>query len=590
MQIKPLLALLAFCACAVRADVLVPVPSSHLQPALPGAGTPRVVTQLMWDAGAGKLMRARFELWDVLELEDAELVWRPEAFNTETVGATGQGRLVWMQRGAAAYEAGAEIATLTGHFRAGRLEGEGRYWHRSGASYSGDWRDGRFHGQGRLQRADGTVYTGAFETGLPHGEGQLISRDGTIHTGRFFAGMRDGKGTVFPAQDRAYHAAWSADAEVSARRMISGDAGIAHIIEAQQPAYTDAALGISVNKARPERAFGTFEPLYDSFTQDGIIYVYPGAFADQWHGSAQSGLKLNSEFGWANDDSFTEASFNLDFQNKGVAPLTIVGGRIQVAQSQTDLDPALAIEMQPQSGGQWWCSSTLASALEFTSYGWSDPLNASINGGFLSADKSRYVLSIQGAVPPTWPASVTDLRGPLAQAGVSVPTIEATNLSCPSDDYEACFASVRNAQMFGPLRDALYLKANQIFATIAGTIDYEWRNNAGTPARKSQNFSAEMHIASFDFEPPCGEGSEYMSLYDGMITLPTDLQNYEVPFPINQTVQAGALQRWTFQIDSERSTRHIFQVIFQLSDGREIATRTVDLNLFKPRDPYRQRY
>ncbi|MEM6305945.1 MAG: hypothetical protein AAF744_14600, partial [Pseudomonadota bacterium] len=211
---------------AAQAEVLKPVPASHVQAALPGKGSARVVTQLMWDSGKARLVRARFEVRDVLDLPEAEVIWRPDAFSADVEGATGPGTLVWMQPGAAAYQAGAVIATLKGGFENGVLQGQGRYWHRSGASYAGGWRDGAFDGAGHLHRADGTVYTGAFRAGLPHGEGKLVARDGTIYRGSFYAGAQDGDGTLFPAQDRAFRAHWRAGTQVGARQVIGGQAGV----------------------------------------------------------------------------------------------------------------------------------------------------------------------------------------------------------------------------------------------------------------------------------------------------------------------------------------------------------------------------
>ncbi|MEM6305171.1 MAG: hypothetical protein AAF744_10640, partial [Pseudomonadota bacterium] len=413
-----------------------------------------------------------------------------------------------------------------------------------------------------------------------------------IYRGSFYAGAQDGDGTLFPAQDRAFRAHWRAGTQVGARQVIGGQAGVAHVIPVQQPAFADVALGISVNKAKPASVheMHEFHPFYDSFTQDSVLYVYPGAFADVWHGDAQAALNFAFESGWSSQGVYPKVSFNLDLNNTGVNPLTVVGGRLQIAQSQTDLDPVLTSEMQPPRGGRYFCQEDAATTIEFESFGWSDPINASINSGFMSRNGNEVVLSLGGPVSPTWPVSKTNLRPALVQAGVAIQAIEAANLSCPSGEYEACLESVKTSQMFGPLRDALFVRDNRIFAKLVGTITYDWRNNAGVLARKIQNFREDVFIAAFDWELQCGEGSEYTKLYETAINLPTDQQNYAVPFPIYQTVQPGTLQRWTFQIDSAKATRHIFQVVLQLSDGREIATRTVDLNYFKPRDPHRDRY
>lgn len=582
-----LLAVISSLAMPVQAQLMTPVAPEHLRSALPGKGTMRQVTQLMWDNDQQRLVRARFALFDVLTLDQAQLVWRPDHFSTSAAGATGQGRITWMQAGAAPYETGAVIATLTGDFENGHLTGEGAYWHRSGASYKGDWKAGRFEGTGRLQWAHGDIYTGAFVAGKPQGEGKLLTRDGTLYRGQFHAGLREGSGFLYPATARAYRAHWRAGARISTPRLITGPAGTAHILEAQHQTYPDATLGISVNKAKPEKAFYNFEPLYDSFTQDGVIYVYPGAFADQWHGPAQAGLMKESEFGWLETGAFPEVSFNLDFQNNGVAPISIVGGRIEVAQSQSDLDPAIALDVKTLEGGQWWCQADAATNLVFTNYGWSDPIDAKINAGFLSTDGSRTVLALSGPITPSWPTSENNLGPAMVQAGVALPQLNAAELSCPSEDYEGCLNAIRHSPAYGPISDALFVKGRRVFAKLSGTLDYQWRDIAGTTRAKSQNFSTDMFMGMFNFQLECGEGSDYGKVYDGAIVLPTDQQNYAVPFPLNQTVPAGSLARWTFQIDSEKSTRHIFQVVLQLSDGRQIATRTVDLNYFTPRDPWR---
>ena len=137
-----------------------------------GDGAWRERSQLVWDASAGKLTRQTFRAWDPEPGRDLDFIWQPAAGTAAPGAIEGEGRLIWLARGAAAYDRDAIVSEYEGALRNGRPDGRGKIVLKSGLVYDGTWRDGVMTGYGVLRFATGDRYSGAVRDGAPEGRGR----------------------------------------------------------------------------------------------------------------------------------------------------------------------------------------------------------------------------------------------------------------------------------------------------------------------------------------------------------------------------------------------------------------------------------
>lgn len=64
--------------------------------------------------------------------------------------------------------------------------------------------------------------------------------------------------------------------------------------------------------------------------------------------------------------------------------------------------------------------------------------------------------------------------------------------------------------------------------------------------------------------------------------LKLDAAPYRLPMPIADSVAAGVTARWRLSFDAPESSNHAFELVLELSDGREVKSQTISLNYFKP--------
>ena len=123
-------------------------------------------------------------------------VWNPEPKPGETVEwdgsckdnlAHGFGTLIWYQNGVQTEEA-------HGQFKAGRLEGDGRWEWSTGHRYKGDFEGGQFNGYGRFTWPSGAFYAGDFRNNERHGEGHHRAANGAQYKGPYVENERHGVG------------------------------------------------------------------------------------------------------------------------------------------------------------------------------------------------------------------------------------------------------------------------------------------------------------------------------------------------------------------------------------------------------------
>ena len=76
-----------------------------------------------------------------------------------------------------------------GHYRGGKLCGEGKKMYANGSKYEGQYKNGLFDGIGKMVWHDGSQFDGGWKKGMRHGEGIYTSADGTKKKGVWKDGM-----------------------------------------------------------------------------------------------------------------------------------------------------------------------------------------------------------------------------------------------------------------------------------------------------------------------------------------------------------------------------------------------------------------
>ncbi len=593
MKTLPILILSTLCALVLcsplhlGADELSPVPSESSQITFTtGAhGSLRETSQLFWDPDAQRLTRVHFALFDLLPEHGLDLFWQPSNEADLEHATDTHSQILWLKPGAAPYDSGQIRAMYSGAIVNGKPHGQGYFWTQSGAVYDGAWVDGKMAGQGQLQLADGQEFQGSFSDNRFHGTGRLIAPDGTQIAGQFIDDKPHGAATVFPVNQLACRTVWHYGVEQPyAREPVTGTNATAHILPVQQTNANDARVGVAVNMRLPEGFTPRDVMLYKSFDRGGVLQVVPGddAFVQRWLGNDPlivTGDYRNQETDFY-DGYHRPTNFDLTFENTGNQPLTIVGGYLSVQQSTPSLNPAIEVFRDID------CGTPSITAFTFRNYGWTQPLNAYLDGAFISPTTGARVQNVSGNLPGDWPMTQVNFYQVLQQLGLNMDLLSSQDLQCNSD-YGSCLEVAKVAGFFGPLRDAVYLDRASVHALFEGSLRYDWPDASGQMQQRVSPLSLAVKVAQFPWQiQTCAEGGESIEIYPNPFVLETSGAQYRRPFPMSANIAAGTISRWTFQVDAAMASRHQFQVILQLADGREIASRLVDLTYFKPADPW----
>jgi hypothetical protein len=147
-----------------------------------------------------------------------------------------------------------------------------------------------------------------------------------------------------------------------------------------------------------------------------------------------------------------------------------------------------------------------------------------------------------------------------------------------------CLAQLQHAVPLGRLGDIAYLRDNQVLTRLIGTLSYQWRDAAGTLQPREQAVNVELRLFEFD----TGEHAEMGAAgpEEGgfrPITLKPDGTQYRLPLPYRPRLAPGQNQRFELTLDAPRASRHLWRVVLELNDGRQITTAPLDLLYFVPR-------
>lgn len=575
------------------------------------AGEWRTRTQQVFDPIPRTLLRKSYTVWDPAPSRRLDFVWVPRSFPEDKEGrVTGEGRLVWRFRGKPAYDPASTFAEYRGAMRAGKAEGHGTYRDQNGVEYEGEWKHSLMEGRGTLKLPSGDEYVGEFRAGKANGHGRNIDATGEIFEGRFVDGLRDGRGKTTLPNGRAYESAWTKGKESEDSRLVriaqSGGLVLAGGAD-------DVRLGITVDRSRESEG----ELQYASSNTPGGLSIRPASerLVGLWKGGAEIQLIGDEELGF---DEFGVLSFSegqlsplglvIEVQNRSSVPLQIAGAYVDVRASRSDLEPAIQLSVGTFEG----CGGPRITQAEYLrqiqgvpedgseseiqklgdyrpsfvlqNFGWGTANDAQLNFAFVNlatGEKSEAVSKNLGGINQDLKVS---LESALAAAGVdtnALKTFAVTGFECHPDPG-TCLDQLRATGVFGSLAPIISLEGTNIFAGAAGTLAYRWTDTDGSARDKESPFTTRLLLGELKHESECGEGGGREPITAKALDLALDQADYRLPVSFQTDVPGGRTSRFTLPLKAAKSSQHDFRIVLQLADGREIASRDINLLYYRP--------
>jgi hypothetical protein len=178
-----------------------------------------------------------------------------------------------------------------------------------------------------------------------------------------------------------------------------------------------------------------------------------------------------------------------------------------------------------------------------------------------------------------------DLGPELRSAGVNAAAIKAksaSGFSCSSKSANDCLQQIRNTGYFGTIASAVEIDNTNISVTAAGTLSYSWRDSAGNQHSRSSPFRIKLPLGHVTFEAECGEGGETDRIASKPISFKLNQNSYRLPISFQRTILASRISRFAVTVDASKASKHDFNFVLQLADGREVSSRPVKLIYYLP--------
>ncbi len=562
----------------------------------PIAGPPSVETgiwrtkvQTVFDPATRTLVRRMYVVLDPFPSRDLDFVWIPDSFAADKEGKVeGSGHLIWRLKGKPAYDRASIFAEYRGAMKDGRPEGQGTYVDATGIAYQGEWKNGLMDGFGTLTLPGGDEYVGRMRAGKANGSGRYIVSTGEIFEGRFVDGERDGLGTTTLPNGNSYRSAWVQGKETEdSRRLRVAQAG-GRPTPGAGGGGDDVRIGISVDKTGSRDG----DLVYAASSSGPQLVIRPDnkRLMDLWKGGGEIQL-LDDEEGGEEFGVFSLAKGQLfpltlvfEVQNRASAPIEVSGATLAVDQSVSDLQPAIQLNRDlGQCGG-----ADFRPLFRAQNFGWGAAQSAALHFAFANPNVS--------ARPTVRPVTKTlgnivqqvdvNLEPELQAAGVNIATLRAKSdegfVCSKTTSAPACLQQIKATGVFGRIASQIGLKDTSIFVSAAGTLDYTWQDSKGAPQTASSPFNVRLPLGHIKIEAECGEGGQRDLIASRPLEFRLDQSGYRLPVSFKRRIPSGQTARFTVTVSAPKSSQHQFKVVLQLSDGREISSRPINLLYFVP--------
>jgi hypothetical protein len=565
----------------------VPIDPQIMGPPVAETGIWRSKTQSLFDPVARTLVRRAYTIWDPMPLRDLDFVWTPRSVHDDQEGKiSGVGHLIWRIKGKPAYDKASVFAEYRGAMKDGRAEGEGRYVDATGISYAGGWRNGLMEGFGTLMLPSGDEYIGQMRAGNANGRGRYIDVTGEVFEGNFAGGERDGAGTTTLPNANSYRSSWIRGKETADSRLLR----LAQSAGQPTPGGADdIRIGITVDKSKARDG----DLVYAASSDSARLTIQPDSkrLMDLWQGNGEIQLMDDEEgqppeYGVLSLSKAQLLPLTLAFevQNRSAAPIAVTGAYLAVDSSVSDLEPAIQLNRQLEV-----CSGNpYKPSFQAENFGWGSAQNATMHFAFTNPNAnarpgaSNVTKSI-GAISRT---AKVNLEPELKAAGVNTGTLAAKSdngfVCSKGMSAPACLQSIKSSGVFGSIASQVGLNETSIFVAVAGTLDYTWSDSHGAQQTRSSPYTIMLPLGHIKIEAECGEGGERDVIAVKPLVFKLDQSGYRIPISFQRSVPAGRTSQFTVTVNAPKSSEHSFTVVLQLADGREIASRPVDLTYYVP--------
>ena len=551
----------------------------------------RTRTQVVFDPASQQLERRVYELFDRSQAPDLDFTWVADALAADKPGKiTGAGRLIWRKAGAPAYDDSGVVSVYRGTMRNGRAEGQGLFATREGLSYDGQWQNGRAHGRGRLVLPNGEQYEGDFRNGFAEGAGLFTETTWERFDGTFRRGLRAGAGKTTLPSGLIYESHWVAGRETRNSTQVR----IAQVGAAPAIGVTDD-LKLGITMERRPRLPAEVTPkevlLYAArSTPEGLV-VEPDdkKMVNVWVGKGEIRASLNStevrSMFWIEESFVQPAAFKLDFQNKASQPVEIQSMTLVVRESETENKPAIELRDNFDPG----CSSTYNTEFSLNNYGWSPAKGGKIRFNFVPGDSSATPAKLPYTLDVGDLAASKELTfdRQVAQNGSNVKLLKSMaedykSFPCEGDKKQ-CLKQQQANPVFGTLGPLLRLQGHLLYARLQGVYEYNWTDAKGRTMPNSQPIGLNFTMGMLPNQAECGAGGPPEAVRGKPIKLRLDAENYTIAIPFRRAISPGRTANFTLALEADKSSRHAFEIVAKLADGRDIKSPPIKLLYYKPR-------
>jgi hypothetical protein len=540
-------------------------------------------TQEVYDATQGTMERRTYRVWDFHPQLHFEFTWEQANRIAGPDGiVNGTGTLTWRKEGTHEYDVTAVQSRYEGEMKNGRPDGYGSLVMRSGLTYAGTWKEGVMDGRGLIKLENGDDYDGEFVAGRMQGQGRYGSADGTVYVGEFKNGVREGTGTLTVAGGASYTTTWRAGVETG-RELISGSANPAG--QPPEPANRNMSLRILIDRKRNEDfLFHDDASLYHVYDSENLpgkmnVAVATGEITGGW----KKDTVIKGYAGAYIDDvaQFAPVYLLADFTNNGIQAARISAAYLDVEESRTDLQPYLYF-----SRARVICTETgYDPEVIFKNLGWGPIRNARFSYALDGQSRAKPPFSdILGTFDQTKKVSIDD---GIRKSGVDIKKVTQTKFTCPTlAQMPVCLARVEASGILGSLAGHLSPSGDAVYANVDGQIDYAWTDADQRDHSRSSKIYYKVPLLVFKIEAPgvaeCG-GPSAVDHSGTTRALSLDRRNYRIPLDWHAELEARGNARFGVSLVAPKSSAHVFRLVLELSDGRKISSREVDLSYFIPR-------
>lgn len=289
----------------------------------------------------------------------------------------------------------------------------------------------------------------------------------------------------------------------------------------------------------------------------------------QWLGDFPLGQRTEASFD--EPGQFLPVLLVLDVNNESAAPLQVTQSYLEVQTSRSELQPFIVLHA-------WQLDS-----FGINNYGWGRAEKAQLEFGFgrnkqVAAGPFTLALGTLGAVEVT-PIKALSTLVPAVQRLLDQPP------KCPSNaQVPACLARLQRAPGMGGIADIAFTRDDMVLTRLLGTLRYQWKDIDGRVQPREHALNIELLVFRFD----TGEGAEMggAAPEEGgfkPIQLQLDRSDYRLTLPYRPRLAPGQNQRLQLTLTAPKASSHRFRVVLESSDGRRVATPTLDLLYFVPR-------